>query len=151
MAPNWVLETEFSVGNVSVLRGRRKGDPDTKSGLGKKCGPLFWAGRFFPLTGRRNPNSIFASSIHYWHAWFLVGKSTLVHEHFHQWKSTLWEYENLWEISSYGNWNVFRIILSTKINSEAQNSTFYQSQGWISKLQQRNATTETKHSQKKER
>ena len=30
----WVLENEFSVGNVSVLRGRRKGDPDTKSGLG---------------------------------------------------------------------------------------------------------------------
>ena len=36
LAPNWVLENEFSVGNVSVLRGRRKGDPDTKSGLGKK-------------------------------------------------------------------------------------------------------------------
>ena len=26
----WVLEDEFSVGKVSVLRGRRKGDPSTK-------------------------------------------------------------------------------------------------------------------------
>ena len=33
--PQRVREDEFPVGSASVFRGRRKGDPDTKSGLGK--------------------------------------------------------------------------------------------------------------------
>ena len=33
--PQRVWEDEFPVGSASVFRGRRKGDPDTKSGLGK--------------------------------------------------------------------------------------------------------------------
>ena len=33
--PHRFWEDEFPVGSTSVFRGRRKGDPDTKSGLGK--------------------------------------------------------------------------------------------------------------------
>ena len=33
--PQSVWEDEFPVGSASVFRGRRKGDPDTRSGLGK--------------------------------------------------------------------------------------------------------------------
>ena len=34
--PQGVWESEFLIGRVSLLRGGRKGDPDTKSGLGTK-------------------------------------------------------------------------------------------------------------------
>ena len=45
--PQRVWEDEFPVGSASVFRARRKGDPDTKSGLGK-----IWPGANIPTSRR---------------------------------------------------------------------------------------------------